>query len=204
MKRNLSLLVVFLIVIAVVSLITLEQTHSKTSLVQASLVAAPLQENLASSSPEMLEHVPYMILFHHIRVIKEQAEENERQSGRKSALPSRFMEEASLNDNQFQMLKTVALDCEQQVQVFDKKAQVIIEAARARFPGGVIPQGQELPPPPPELLSLQREHDALILRCRDRVRASLGEQEFVRFKQFVQRRIVSNLRIETPNSRPSQ
>lgn len=69
----------------------------------------------------------------------------------------------------------------------DARARVVIEAFRARYPGGVLPRGEKLPPPPPELLLMQEGRNAILLHGRDRLRATFGEQEFTRFHDFVMR-----------------
>jgi hypothetical protein len=148
---------------------------------------------------ELPEHVSYKFLFHHLRVLKEEAEKSERQGRGKSTLLLRFQEEAALTDNQFRKLQEEALNCERRVEELDAKAKTIIEAARAQFPLGIVPLGQEVPPIPPELLALQEERDSTILRSRDRLRAAFGERSFARFHDSVQRRIASQVQTVIPN-----
>lgn len=70
----------------------------------------------------------------------------------------------------------------------DEKAQKIITAFRARYPGGKVPQGESLPPPPPELTRLWEERKAIILHARDRLREAFGEQKFKQFDAFLNNR----------------
>ena|SRR5437588_4888386 len=146
----------------------------------------------------MPEHVPYMFLFHHLSFLKQKAEEFEKLGKGKSILLQRFREDAGLNDAQFQQLLLVALDCERRVAEQDKKAMVIINRMKAPYPDGKLPAGEAPPPLPPELITMQQERDAIILRARDSLRRALGEQDFVRFNAFVQSHIAPEIKADTP------
>lgn len=163
----------------------------------------PHAQPAATAQPQQIgelpEHVSYRFLFHHLRVLKEEGEKSERRGRGKSTLLLRFKEEAALNDNQFRKLQDEALECERRVAELDEKAKAIIEAAKAQFPLGIVPLGQNVPPPPPELQALQEERDSTILRSRDRLRAAFDEPSFARFHDSVQRRIASQVRTATPN-----
>jgi hypothetical protein len=158
------------------------------------------QTETATSRPaeELPEHVPYMFLFHHVKFLKEQAEEIERQGKGKSNLLTQFRVESSLSDEKFQLLKEVALDCEREVAALDKKAEVIINAFRERISKDETLRKQKLQPPP-ELIAMQQERNAIILRARDRIRMALGEEEFTDFHGFVRNRIAANARRVRPN-----
>lgn len=136
-----------------------------------------------------------MFLFHHLKVIKEQGEENERRGKDKSVLLARFYEKASLDENRGQMLLNVALQCERELEELDRKAQLIINDFRARhFPDGVYRGQGELPPPPPELAAMQQERNAIVLRARNRLRGVMGEQDFDRLNVFVGSEIAASVK----------
>ena len=124
------------------------------------------------------EHVIYQHLFHHVFLMGERA-------GYKS--------QAGLTDEQARLLSEVAAEGEREVQQVDARAKVIIDAFRARYPGGRVPSGEVPPPPPAEIRALQAERNAAILRARDRLRAAFGEQEFSRFSEFVRNRVAPNI-----------
>lgn len=100
-----------------------------------------------------------------------------------------------LPDNQIRALDEIAASCLQEVDELDARARSIIEAARARYPGGVIPRGQHLPPVPPELPVMQQQRNAALLRGRTRLLAAFGEQEFNRFDSFVMQYYADNSRM---------
>ena len=62
----------------------------------------------------------------------------------------------------------------------------------AQYPGGQLPHGEKPAPRPAELRALTEERDALVLRTCDRLRASLGEDEFKRFDDFVKHSVAPN------------
>lgn len=150
-------------------------------------------------SNQVPEHVVYRHFFHHIVVLQEQAEEIRRQGDDGSSLRSYYRREASLNEDQERILNEIALECEREVEEQDARAQVIIDAFRARYPGGGVPLGETLPPPSPELREMQAERNAIILRARDRLRTAFGEQDFNRFEEFVQNRVTPNILPVSPS-----
>lgn len=154
---------------------------------------------------EVPEHVAYRHLFHQAHLLNEKADQAERQgkSEAASSLRSIYKREAELNDEQTRLFNEVAAECEREVVEQDKKAKVIIDAFRAQYPGGRVPDGEPLPPPSPELAQMQLERNAIILRSRDRLRAALGEEEFSRFKHFVKVKIAPNIRPMSPGELPS-
>jgi hypothetical protein len=115
-----------------------------------------------------------------------------------SSLRSFHKHEAGLNEEQARIFDEVAAECEREVHEQDRKAQVIIKRFRAQFPGGRVPNDESLPPPSPELVQMQNERNAIILRARDRLRRAFGEEEFSRFRQFVKVRIAPNIRPLSP------
>ena len=65
------------------------------------------------------------------------------------------------------------------IEAVEKQAGQIIAAQRAQFPGGKIPPGQAVPPPPADLVKLQQQRDDQTTRGRQE--SSVGSQcRFVR------------------------
>lgn len=111
--------------------------------------------------------------------------------GRAQAPNPVLTKEAALGEAHARALEAVAAATVAEVERQDAKAREVIDAFRSRYPGGVVPRGERLPPPPPELKAMQEERNAIILRGRERVRATLGEREFGRFNEFVLRRFAA-------------
>lgn len=147
----------------------------------------------------MPEHFTYSILFHHIAFLKQKVDETEAKGQYNSTLLKRFQEDSGLDDAQFQALLKVATECEQAAREQDKKAKAIIDAFRTRYPDGKLPRGEKVPPPPRELEALQQERDATVLRARDRIHESLGDQNFTRFDAFVKRHASEHAQARQPN-----
>lgn len=190
MRKGRSLLV-FCLLTAVVSVVVIsEKPQSKATVIQTGQAASP--------SVAMPEHVPYMFLFHHLSFLNQKAAELDKKGKGKSTLLLRFRQDAGLSDAQFQQLLQVALDCERQIAEEDKKAEAIINSVKARYPEGRIPEGQAPPPLPPELLTMQQERDAAVLRPRDRVRTALGEKAFADLDAFVQSHIAPKVERVSP------
>lgn len=152
----------------------------------------------ANADAAVPSHVVYRQLFHQVAALKEYADQLEREGKTHSPARGVFKRQAALNDEQVSILNQIAADCERDVKQQDLKAQVIIDAFRARYPDGRVPDGQVPAPPSPELVSMQAERNAIILRARDRLREAFGEEEFGRFETFIERRIASNIKRLSP------
>lgn len=130
------------------------------------------------------EHVAYEFLFRRSVFFRGRAAS----AGKPQSLDPTLGREAGLRDEHIGVLDEIAAACLQEVKAQDEKARVLINSYRARYPARTLPQGQSLPPPPPELEAMQRERDAILLRGRDHLREALGESGFTRFSEFVMRR----------------
>jgi hypothetical protein len=157
-------------------------------------IQTPQGPNTPPPNGVIPQFVVYRQLFRHLIVLDEQASEKERKGDDGSWLRSHYKRQAHLNDDQEAVLKRIARACEQEVSAKDRQAKELIDAAKAAFPGGRIPQGQTPPPLPPELKTLQEERNAIVLRAREQLRAELGEGEFARFDQFVQQNIANRIK----------
>ncbi len=145
------------------------------------------------------DHAVYRQLFHHHVALKNKAEELERQGKNAKALRSFYKEAAGMTDDEARAFDQIASDCERDVAKQDDKAKAMIDAVRQRYPNGKVPKGEKPPEAPPELKAMQEERNTIILRARDRLRAALGEQEFQRFSQFVERDVKPNVTSEPLN-----
>jgi hypothetical protein len=131
------------------------------------------------------EHVVYKLFFHHLMALKERAKEMERQGKNGKALRSHYKDAMGLKDEEASILDQIAADCERDVAQIDARAKKIIDAAYARNPKGVIPEGQEVPPPPPQLHKMQEERDMIIMRARYKLLTKLGKQGFQQVDDFL-------------------
>ncbi len=103
-----------------------------------------------------------------------------------------------MNDEQSGALNEIAIDCDREVKLQDARAQAIIEAYEAQYPNGKVPHGETPKPPPVELDLMTQERNAIVLRARDRLRATFGEEEFKRFDEFIKQRIAPNVKQMSP------
>ncbi|MBI4751815.1 MAG: hypothetical protein HY774_25305 [Acidobacteria bacterium] len=137
----------------------------------------------------------YFQLFRQVAALEAKAVESPANADKYRAV---YRNLAGLTDAQNAVLLKTAVDCTRQVNSLDARAKTIIASFRAQFPNGQVPQGKTLPPPPPELLQLQKDRDATILRFRDQLRTAFGEAAFARFDAFVQGNIGSKMTVSRP------
>jgi hypothetical protein len=145
------------------------------------------------------DSVLYKHLFRHVAAFKKQAEQAVQQGKDGTPMRAFFKHKAQLTDEQARILEEIADDCDREVRLQDAKAKTVIDAYKAQYPGGKVPHGETPKPPPAELKAMTQERNAIILRARDRLRASFGEAEFRRFDGFVKLRIAPNIDLVKPD-----
>lgn len=203
MKRKmLAVLCVVCIVAVSAGALSVNNSPSPSSQTQASKQAIP-SNVVADAAPgtrqsprpaNAPEYVIYRQFFRHLMALKEKATELERQGKDGKKLRAHYKDLARLTDKQSRLLDKIAADCEREVALQDAQAQIIITAFRARFPGGRVPPGQQLPPPPSELRRMQQQRNNTIMRARYRLRAELGEQGFQQLDDFIKINVASKIK----------
>lgn len=139
----------------------------------------------AVSQTEMPEHKAYEFLFRRVAFFRKKTAE----VGKPAALDKRLQREMHLDDAQMRALDQIAATCLQEVEAQDAEARIVINAFKERyFIGKVVPRGQPLPPPPPELEAMQQRRNAMLMRGRGLLLAALGEGTFNQFNSFVKER----------------
>lgn len=175
-------------------------------LVLALGVLATTRRGQTAQSPQqpasIPDHIAYKHLFRHVAAFKKQAEENEKQGKDGSSFRSFFKHKAELSDDQTRVLDEIADDCERQVKQQDEQAKIIIDAYKAQYPGGKVPHGETPKPPPVELKAMTEERNAIILRARDRLHVTIGDEEFKRFDDFVKHHVAPNITQMSPDRMP--
>jgi hypothetical protein len=158
---------------------------------------AGLQQQ-AAQAPQALvpEHVIYWHIFHHHNFLNRKADEAQRMGRDEEATRLRgfYKREAKLDDGQDAALGQIALEVENEVEALDAQAKRLIDAFRARHPGGALKQGEAMPPPPRELAALQERRNAAVIRARDRLKSVLGDPAFDEFQGFVREKVVPQIK----------
>lgn len=173
-----TLTVVVILIIPMMSIVALI-SGNKTNLA-ANL---PLNSSLDKDATAP-EFVVYGFLFGKVARLSKRTQELRSQGaiGEKAYHP--LKNEAALSESQSIALEAIAAECEQALAQQDQKAKKIIQAFRERFLPGELPKGTRLPPPPPELITMSQQRNAIILRARDQLRLAFGESAFSRFDTY--------------------
>jgi hypothetical protein len=152
----------------------------------------------ATSTPQQSQPAPpeatYDELFYHVNFLKKKAVEKDQHGEDSTLLHTFYKRQAKLKDKQNDALNKVAADVEREVSALDKKAENIIRQFRATVQGMRLKPGEALPDPPEELKAMEQERSAVILRARDALRTSLGEQGFAQLDSYVQQNIAPKIR----------
>lgn len=170
-----------------------QRVTGKSSITKSAVQATP-QNSATNSAPQNADipkHVAYGLFFGEMAAFKKKAEENERQGLDGSSLRRHHKLRAGLNDQQAQILDSIANDCNEAVIGLNERARKIINKDRARHPHGRLNEGEPLPLPPDELRTLEDQRTTTVLGAREKLRQAFGEKEFRRFDDFVQQDIAS-------------
>lgn len=152
----------------------------------------PARQSQARAIPEA---VIYSILFHYVVDVKAQAEEVARSGKDASSLSSHFRRAANLDDRQARILDEIATEVVREVESQNGKAREAIDKFKSQFPGGKVPKGVKLPPPPPELREMQQEKNAILLLGHDKLRAALGEGGYSNLTAYIRAYIAPQITI---------
>lgn len=160
------------------------------------------EQKSTEHAPEIPDQVVYLHLFRRIAALKKKAVEAEREGKDSSSLKTYFKRKAELNDAADKILDAIALDCDSELKLVDAKAKAAISAFKAQYPGGRVPHGELPQRPPAELRAISEERDAIVLRYRALLRASLGNDQFSRLDSFVKKSIAPNIHSKHVNELP--
>jgi hypothetical protein len=149
----------------------------------------------------------YRQFFHHLVALKQRAEEVESHGKNGKALREHYKTKIGLKDKDADLLDQIADECDRETAKVDAQAQKIIDRVRRRFSNGKLASPEELPPPPPELKTLQLKRDMIVMRARHRLVTELGAQEFQQIDEFIKlnfARDVQPAAVHPKQSGPSQ
>jgi hypothetical protein len=130
------------------------------------------------------EYALYRSFFDQVNFLKRKADELDEKGLNGSGARTLMSRQTGLSEAQMQLVEQIINDCREEVKQQDEKAMKVSEAYRARVRNGPTPDGY-LPAPPAELKAMQEERNAMFLRARDRIRETLGEEDFRRLDDFV-------------------
>jgi|ERR1041384_3237259 hypothetical protein len=166
------------------------------SLFTVSMISVPKQASVQQplSPPESRppEQVVYSAFFHFVVDLQKQAGELESEGKKGESLRGYVQKETGLSDEEAAELSEISAACVEAVSQQDAKALLVIQQFQAQFPGGKVPRGVKLPPPPPELKALQEERDQMILSARNQLVSVLGETVFGNLERFAKSRVAIN------------
>ncbi len=174
-----------------------------------SLAQAPVEPPVPPSAPparprSVRTEVLYRAFFGHIQHLERRADEREAKGKDGRELREYYGKRLALSIRQTASLKQQAARTLLDLDRIDRQIQTIIQAVRARYPGGIIAPGQAFPQPPPELALLDQEKDAVTMQGVAQLRGAVGSAAFEKVESFLQNKFSRNFTegIVLPNSEP--
>lgn len=152
------------------------------------------------------EYALYRAFFDQVNFLKRKADELDQKGLNGSGARTLISRQTGLSESQTQFVEQIIDECQGEVKLQDEKAMKVAEAHRARLRNTPTPEGS-LPAPPAELKAMQEERNAMFLRARDRIRATIGDEDFRRLDEFVMRQGrpgAKKVNVADPDGRPDQ
>jgi hypothetical protein len=188
-----NLLTAFLVISAALVLMTIG-TNSPM-LQNLSAVEQKVEAQSASAIPD---HILYDQMFRLEINFKTEAEKQRIANKPVSSLVNYFKDEAGLTEEEGKILEQVSRKYLQEVAPVDTEARKIISQIREEFKYGEVPVGQQVPPPPDELSTLQAKRNEIVLLYRENLKNALGDEGYRKINQFATQKFPLNFRaVET-------
>lgn len=153
----------------------------------------------SQGNPQIPTFVLYDRMFRTIIRVRAIAETQRLKGERVTLMKTYFKDEAQLSDEENEILEQLATEFIEAVQPINDEAGELIGQIRETFPDGIVPNGEQVPPPPKELENLQNKRNDLALEYRTRLEKSLGNK-FADFDNFMHGGFASNFQSVTPSS----
>jgi hypothetical protein len=162
---------------------------------QSQAPTVPRTAGVAAVKP-LPQRVVYWQLFRHILFLEHQADLADQRGLDGSQLRNFYQVHANLTAAEATLMKQYAQGTTTAVQAVDVQIQAAVARFRAQFPGGKLPSHSALPPPPPELQTLQDQRDNLVLSNVAGLQSALGAGRFQNFDAYVQTSFAPHISIK--------
>lgn len=165
----------------------------------AVLICATAFTQEAISRPEkpLPEEVVFDIIFRQIRSMKNTVNERERKGISAGSLRDHYKDAIGLTDAENVALTQVALTCGPETEDLNQRASGIIAAAKAHYRSKPS-QTEQVPPVPPELISLQSQKEAVIRKCIASLEGQLGRGTVALMTADLRRYVASHISRQMP------
>jgi hypothetical protein len=139
-------------------------------------------------------HVRYWFLCLHVQALRKQADLLEAEN--KDGYPYRhhYKLVANLSNEQEVIFNAIVDDTLRAVGQLDAEAKAITDEYQAKVPGGILKPGQNPPPLPPQLRTMQQQKDQMLEAAYLRLQEAFGEKEFARFDMYLRENLEPHIR----------
>jgi hypothetical protein len=144
----------------------------------------------------------YFILFHHLVLVKENVSNDLLEGKTPFDYLESYKSQAKLDDNQTQFLFQAAEDWNNEFKPIDDEINSVVKNTRSQYKDIKIKLTTDIPAPPEELTALWKQKDELVLKYRDILRNTYGEEKFAEFNQFAIDKIAPNIERNIFNKSP--
>jgi hypothetical protein len=135
----------------------------------------------------------YYILFHHLEVIKAEAAKAVLEGKTPIDNHALYKSQAKLDDVQTQFLFQTAESCMLEIKPINDEITAVVKKSRDKYPNGELKEGDDIPLPPEELQTLWKQKDEVVLKYKDILQNTFGEEKFAEFNKFATDKIAPNI-----------
>lgn len=162
-----------------------QETYSSPSFIKTSK-----RDDTNSTNKNIPLEITYLFLFRQLDAFEEKAREAESKGKDGSRYRNLYQRLANLTYEQNTLLISIATVCSDEIEAKDEEIRQLARRLHEQNPPNLKPG--EIPPTPPELVELKKQHDEIILQCREKLKTGFGT-DFERFEAFIHSRITSNI-----------
>jgi hypothetical protein len=186
--RKYSLLILVQLIIFSASLVVIATPNSFDNIFKTSNVSDGIFTNQTNDDKTI-----YYILFHHLEVIKNEAEKATLAGETPIDNHAIYKSQAKLDDVQTQFLFQTAESCMLEIKPINEKINLIIKESREKYSNTQLKQGDNIPLPPEELQELWTQKDETVLKYKGILQNTFGEEKFTEFNKFATDKIAPNI-----------
>jgi hypothetical protein len=135
----------------------------------------------------------YYILFHHLEVIKAEAAKAVLEGKTPIDNHALYKSQAKLDNVQTQFLFQTAESCMLEIKPINDEITAVVKKSRDKYPNGELKEGDNIPLPPEELEGLWKQKDEIVLKYKDILQSTFGEEKFAEFNKFATDKIAPNI-----------
>ncbi len=178
-------------IIGVIFLLSVVALASPTSVFNSVFKTQSISDKILANQKNDDKTI-YFILFHHLALIKEKSDKSHLTDESPFDYLESYKTQAKLDDVQTQFLFQTAEDWAKEFKPIEEKINAIVKQSRNKYPKGELESANDQPLSN-DLTVLWEEKDKTVLKYKEILQNTLGEEQFANFNKFAVDKIAPNV-----------